>query len=48
MKLYYLILWLAGAEPKEVTFSSMAACEAYRDRLEYAAPASRCLVRLSA
>ena len=48
MKVYYLILWLSGSEPREMTFPTMALCTAYRERLDHAAPASRCLARLAA
>lgn len=48
MKLFFLILWVAGGEPREVTFPTLKACAAYRADLGSAAPASRCLIRFTA
>lgn len=48
MKLYFLILWLSGSEPKELTFPTMRACAAYHEAMPVGSAASRCHLRESA
>lgn len=46
MKVYFLILWLSGQEPKELTYPSMRQCIAAQS--EWSAmrmPVSRCKAR---
>lgn len=46
MKVYFLILWLSGQEPKEITYPSMRQCTAAQSELAaMRMPVSRCKAR---